>query len=144
MDTAHPEAWNHYLRGEQLASVPDPTGLARAISYFEKAIQLDPGFARAISSSATAHTFLGLYFDDPRRHFPEARRQAERALALNDSLQEPQSVLGLVALTYDWNFTEAQRRLVLASGRIRAEASLGLWLYRPFDGCRRTIKGEGG
>lgn len=71
---------------------------------------------------AAAHLYLGLFFEDPREHMPLAKTMSLRALAIDDSLAEAHGNLGLVALTYDWDYHEAQRQLILTNGRINPAA----------------------
>src|SRR5262249_11506163 len=116
------EAWDLYLRGEHAMNLGDPPGFHAAVKYFEQAGQKDPGFALAAAGEAAARAYLGIYFDDPRDQLPKAKSKANAALRLDESLQEAEGVLGLVALVHEWDYAEAQRRLVMASGRIYPEA----------------------
>ena len=46
----------------------------------------------------------------PRDVLPRAKEAAQRALELDDSLAEAHGVLGIIALKFDWDLEEAQRR----------------------------------
>jgi serine/threonine protein kinase/tetratricopeptide (TPR) repeat protein len=48
-ETAEVEAYEYYVRGRQLLFQMGKEGLPKAITYFEKAIDLDPGYALAYS-----------------------------------------------------------------------------------------------
>src|SRR6516225_11398949 len=43
----NPEAHEAYLKGRYFLSNPSPENLSKALAQFERAIQLDPGFAQA-------------------------------------------------------------------------------------------------
>ncbi len=54
-DTESPEAYDAYLQGKELFRVRDPENTAKAISFFNKAVELDPEFHRAHAALATAY-----------------------------------------------------------------------------------------
>jgi TolB-like protein/Tfp pilus assembly protein PilF len=58
--TRNPAAYDHYLRGQHLVAQRSPHSITDAIGEFQVALQLDPGFAAAMSRLAYAY---GLYYD---------------------------------------------------------------------------------
>jgi TolB-like protein/Tfp pilus assembly protein PilF len=101
--TADPEAYDHYLRGRQLAREPTRAGLLRGIQEYERAIAVDPGFAAAYSGIAEAWVWLEDYGGFSRAEaFPRAERAARRALEL-----DPESVEANAAMAFlharQWN-----------------------------------------
>jgi TolB-like protein len=92
--TTNLEAYELYLQGVNLWHLRTGEALERALTLFEQAIALDPGFARA-------HAYLGLtwaviadYTDRPRAQTRvESRRVAEAALALDPDSVEAATVL---------------------------------------------------
>lgn len=120
--TDNPQAFDLYLKAQTLTEQPNPPGLHKAIELYSAAIKKDAQFAVALSQMAAAHMYLGLYFEDPREHMPLAKTMSLRALAIDDSLAEAHGNLGLVALTYDWDYHEAQRQLILTNGRMNPAA----------------------
>jgi DNA-binding winged helix-turn-helix (wHTH) protein/TolB-like protein/lipopolysaccharide biosynthesis regulator YciM len=120
--TRNGEAANLYLKAEALIANNDPPALQEAARLLSSAVERDSHFALALSELAAVHAMLGLYFEDPRQHMPEAKRLAVRALEIDDSLKEAQGTLGVIALTYDWDSRESERRLILASGRMNPTA----------------------
>jgi tetratricopeptide (TPR) repeat protein len=73
-------AYDAYLKGAGIGE-NDPSGLRRAIGYYEQAVGLDSTFAEAWANLSTARTFL--YVNEPTPVLAEAALQAgERALAL--------------------------------------------------------------
>jgi len=120
--TLNNEAWDSYLRGAHLADLMDPISLSASLPLFQKAIEKDPSFALAMSDYAASHMKLGIFYDDPRKHMPLAKQFAVQALSIDDSFADAHGVLGLIALLYDWDYGEAQRQLLLASGRMNQGA----------------------
>ena len=74
-------------------------------------MKLDPKFTIAWSDLAQAHLLLGIYFEDPRQHMPQASEYATRALQLDPEYGEAHGTLGLVKLLYDWDYAAATSEL---------------------------------
>jgi tetratricopeptide (TPR) repeat protein len=108
--TENVEAYQAYLRGRYFWDKRTEDGMKKAISYFEQAIALDPGYALALSGLADAYFLLGAYRAlPPNECFPQSRRAAERALELDDTLAEAQCTLAYVKACYDWDWQAAER-----------------------------------
>ena len=105
------QAYQEMLRGEGAARGNSPMQLHDAIGHFEQAVKLDPKFAIAWSDLAQAHLLLGIYFEDPREHMPQASEYATRALKLDPESGEAHGTLGLVKLLYDWDYAGATSEL---------------------------------
>ena len=54
-ETVEVKAYEYYVRGRQLLNQMAQEGLPKAIEYFEKAIDLDPGYALAYSGLGSIH-----------------------------------------------------------------------------------------
>jgi adenylate cyclase len=85
-------------------------GFSKSREYFQKAIELDPNYALAYSGLADSYALAPQNTNEPGSEaYPQARRAALKALALDDQLAEAHVSLGLVGLgTWDW--TTAARR----------------------------------
>ena len=108
--TADPEAYTLYLKGRYFWNKRSEEGMRKAISYFQQAIDRDPGYALAYAGLADAYN-LG---DDwgstpPSESFPRAKAAALRALDLDDSLAEAHTSLAFVKANYDWDFPGAEK-----------------------------------
>lgn len=82
------EAYDYYLRGKELETgARTPTEFARGVAWYQQAIALDPGFAKAYASLARAH--LNVYWfrgDTSLRRLELAKAAIDRALALEPKL----------------------------------------------------------
>jgi TolB-like protein/Tfp pilus assembly protein PilF len=95
--TADVAAYDLYLQGRQLAREPTRAGLLRAISHYEQAIALDPGFASPYSGIAEAWVWLEDYGGERSDEaFPKAERAARRALELDPRAAEALAAMALV------------------------------------------------
>jgi serine/threonine-protein kinase len=108
------EAYQEMLRGETAARGNSPMELHDAIGHFESAVKLDPKFTIAWADLAQAHLLLGIYFEDPRQHMPQASEYATHALQLDPEFGEAHGTLGLVKLLYDWDYAAAASELASA------------------------------
>jgi TolB-like protein/DNA-binding winged helix-turn-helix (wHTH) protein len=141
--TTSPEALDLFMRSEVLLDSDDPPKIQQAAERSSQAVEKDPKFALAINQEAAAETVLGLYYDDPRKHLPKAKELALRALSLDDTVAETHGILGVIALTYDWDFREAERQLILASGRMNHAALEKLaCVTHLMASTGRAVKGE--
>ncbi len=107
-----PDAYEDYLRGRRFLRQRKPGSMTSAIRYFKEAIRRDSSFALAYAGLADAYT-LAAPFESrpPREMLPRAREAAEVALALDSTVAEAHTSLGMVAMFYDWNWDEAGRHL---------------------------------
>src|ERR1700736_3016027 len=81
-------------RGRYLWKHRTSASLLRAGRYFERALEIDPTFARAHAGIADVHLLMGEYLiRDPIEAFHDARVAVERALALDPSLPELHATL---------------------------------------------------
>jgi TolB-like protein/DNA-binding winged helix-turn-helix (wHTH) protein/Flp pilus assembly protein TadD len=107
-----PEAYDAYLMGRFHWNKRNRSDLRESISFFQKAIAAQPDYARAYSGLADAYLLLGPYDGMPRdQAAADARRAAEKAVALNDSLAEGHASLGFLDLLYGWNPVAGEKEL---------------------------------
>jgi TolB-like protein/DNA-binding winged helix-turn-helix (wHTH) protein/Tfp pilus assembly protein PilF len=108
----NPEAQDLYLRG--LYTMNSGRGSAesseKAIKYFEQAIEKDRSYAAAYAALATVYAvWIPGMTRSPRNLMPKAREFALKALTLDNTLADAHSVLGMIALFYDWDWAAAER-----------------------------------
>ena len=110
--TENLEAYDSYLRGRYLWNRRGAANLRKALTYFEESIAKDSGFARAYAGLAITHAILPEYTDAPPANgLAKTRSAATRALALDSSLAEAHTALGLAAVhAWDFRAGEAEYR----------------------------------
>jgi adenylate cyclase len=103
------EAYEMFLRGRFFANQRTEDALARAAEYFQRAIAIDPHFARAYAE--LAHTYIAPRSGAPSERFLRARELATTALALDSTLAEAHTSMGWIRMWYDRDWTAAERHL---------------------------------
>jgi len=108
--TRNAEAYDLYLRGRHYWHQLSPPTTKRAIEYFSKAAQLDPGYALAWSGIADTLASTPINGDAPPLEvWPRAREAASRAVKAEPNLAETQASLGFVKFWLDWDWLAAER-----------------------------------
>src|SRR5216684_2137129 len=111
------EAYDDVLRGVEYFLSYTKDGNAKARQMYEKAVQLDPKYARAHALLAQNY-FIGwilLLSPDPNG-LERAFQLEQQAIALDDSLSGPHSILAAIYVhkgQYDQAVTEAKRGIAL-------------------------------
>jgi len=120
------EAYQLYLKGRYFWNKRTNEGLLKGVSYFERALQVDPNFALAHSGVADSYVLLGSYGHGqmrPREAMLRAKAAAEKALAIDDTLAEAHASLAFAKLNYDWDWPvvekEFHRSLELGPNNVR-------------------------
>jgi TolB-like protein/DNA-binding winged helix-turn-helix (wHTH) protein len=104
-----PEAQDLFYRGIYALRSAGGGATQTAIDYLQSAIKKDPNFARAYAALAMAYAVWYPGDAGPRENMPRAREAALKALALDESLASGHMALAYIDLSYDWNFTEADK-----------------------------------
>jgi TolB-like protein/DNA-binding winged helix-turn-helix (wHTH) protein/Flp pilus assembly protein TadD len=103
-------AYEHNLRGRHHWAKDTIDGLEKARDHFEKAIALDPSYARAYSGLADTYALLGSYGIMPMAEsHPLGRNAARKALELDESLAEAHRSLAMIVGDYYWDWREVER-----------------------------------
>jgi serine/threonine-protein kinase len=110
------EAYDSFLRGRYFWNRRGAANLRTALSYFEKSIASDTRFARAYAGMAITYALLPEYSDSaPPDAVARARAAATRALALDSTLAEAHTALGLTALhAREFQTAEAEYKKAIA------------------------------
>ena len=106
--TQNSEAYQHYLKGRHFWAKRSPEAIRKSIEYFNRAIEIDPSFARAYSGLADAYVVPSNRIP-PHEGMPRAKAAALRALEIDETLAEAHTSLARVLQVYDWNWKEAEK-----------------------------------
>ncbi len=109
--TDNPEAFEAYMRGRYYWNSQTKDGLAKCMASFERAVELDPNYAAAYAGIAEYHCWLAVYgLMAPAERLVDARKAAERALELDDTLADAHTAHGLALLADEQQWTLAGKR----------------------------------
>ena len=142
----NPEAQDDFLRAEFLVNKRNERDLQAGITYFKKAIENDPAYARAYAGLAWALVNLAhLGTHRTKDILPQARAAADKALELDPSMDEAHVSRAMVLLL-EWNWFEAEKEhrlaLTLAPNSWEGHRSYAWYLLNlgRFDEARAQIK----
>ncbi len=126
--TANDEAYRAYLEGRFHWGQRSAAAMQRAVERFERATQLDPGFALAWAALADAHTARGyLGYVAPVATFPVARPHALKALELDPSLAQAHAALAYIKFYFDWDWAGAREEFLKAIALDPADPTSHQW-----------------
>jgi adenylate cyclase len=111
--TENTQAYEYYLRGRQVEHQTRRTSLLYARRMFERAIELDPKFARAHAGIADCCSFLYMYWDASRANLEGADASSRKALELDEENAEAHTSRAL-ALTLGRQYEEAREEFEAA------------------------------
>ena len=110
--TVNPAAHEAYLLGRYHFWKHIIDDHKRAISHFERAIQIDPSYAPAYAGLSLAWQKLGIQTRAALGDVePQARAAAQKALELDDRLAEAYVARGHLQFFYDWDWAGAENSL---------------------------------
>jgi len=111
-ETDNPEALREYHTGRDYWEKRSKKNLQEALIHFQRAIDLDPSFAKAYAGLSNCYVLLNtvaygnMPTDDSMK---KARASALRALDIDKELPEAHTSLGIVKLKYEWRWQEAEQ-----------------------------------
>jgi TolB-like protein/DNA-binding winged helix-turn-helix (wHTH) protein len=107
----NPEAHDLYLKGlYTMRGMESAESSEKAIKYFQQAIEKDPSYAAAYTALSNVYsTWIPGMNHSPRDLMPKAKGFALKALTLDNTLVDAHSLLGMIALCYDWDWSAAEK-----------------------------------
>jgi eukaryotic-like serine/threonine-protein kinase len=139
--TVAPEVLDLYLRGLYQANQGTADSIKAALASFQQATAKDPSFAPAYAQIAGIQLVLGTSYVPPREIMPQAKANAGKAIALDDTLVIGHVALAGVKFLYEWDWPgterELQRALALDKNSADAHDQYGQYLIvigRPDEG----------
>ncbi|MFN2637242.1 MAG: protein kinase, partial [Gemmatimonadaceae bacterium] len=106
--TVNVQAYDFYLRGRQFFHQLSRKTLEYAKQMFNKAIEIDPNYARAYAGVADCYSLLYTYFDAREFNVRQADAASKKALELEPELAEAHVARGLAA-ALGLRYEEAER-----------------------------------
>jgi TolB-like protein/Tfp pilus assembly protein PilF len=94
--TTEIEAYELYIRGRRFLFQTRRKSLEYAREMFQRAIDVDPGFALAYAGVADVAALLGMYYPAARANLEAAQEASRRALELDPDLAEAHAAHGAV------------------------------------------------
>jgi serine/threonine-protein kinase len=142
--TSSQDAHDLYLRGQYFKERRTGESLRKATTFFEQAIEKDPGYALAYVGLSDSMALRELYDAVPASTArPKAKQAALRALELEPRLAEAHGALANVALMdYDWSAGERALRRAIELKPEYAEAHHWLATTLAFTGRVREARSE--
>jgi len=111
--TENVQAYDYYLRGRQYFHQLRRKSLEYARQMFNKAIEIDPDYARAYAGVADSCSMLYTYFDAREFNLRQADIASDKALELAPELAEAHVARGLV-VSLSKRFDEAEKEFEIA------------------------------
>ncbi len=106
--TDNVEAYELYLKG-RLWNRRTADGFKSAIGYFQKAIEVDDGYAIAYAGLADYYTVIGFYEGLPSSIAgAKAKEVATKALELDNTIGETHSAYGVTLGAFEWKWDDAR------------------------------------
>jgi adenylate cyclase len=115
--TNHLDAYDRFLQGQASFFEFTAEGNARARTHYERAIELDPAFARAVATLALTHAwdYRWGWSSEPTASLSTARELVGRAMTLDDSVPQVRWVHAYVLLHHgEFEQALAQARYAVA------------------------------
>lgn len=125
--TQNPEAYQLYVKGRYYWNKRTNSDLKTAISYFNQAIDKDPGYALAYSGLADAFGVLPAYGGDASLDQPKSNAAARKALELDPTLARPHAALGSSRSRYDFDIAGAESEFRKALELDPSDATVHQW-----------------
>jgi TolB-like protein/Tfp pilus assembly protein PilF len=127
--TQSTEAYDLCLKGRYYWQQRYKYGLEMAMSYFQRAIEIDPDYALPYTGIADSYVTLAMFgFLPVREAGPKAKVAATQALELDDELGEAHASLGWVQFACDWEWASAEENLGRAIELSPSNAEVRGWL----------------
>jgi serine/threonine protein kinase/Flp pilus assembly protein TadD len=133
--TENVEAYEYYLRGRTFFHQFRRAGMQFARRMFERAIEVDPGYALAHAGIADCCSFLYMYWDGAKSNLELADSASRKALDLDPGLAEAHASRGF-ALSLSRQYEEAH-------GELETAIRLNPKLYEAHYFFARTCVQEG-
>jgi TolB-like protein/DNA-binding winged helix-turn-helix (wHTH) protein/Tfp pilus assembly protein PilF len=107
--TINPDAYNAYLLGNFHQAKRTPAAIAKAIDYFQRAIQIDPSYTQAYVGLANAYFEREVWGGvGTGKSADQVRANTLKALELNGDLADVHVLLARIHYEYDWDWERSE------------------------------------
>jgi len=124
----NPAALQEYLVGRQSWNRQTEKGFADALEHFNRAKEIDPGFALAWAGVADLYWASSDAQIAPTEARAKAKAAAKRALELDNSLAEAHTALAATIYSVEFQWAEAEREFQRAI-QLKPNYALAHWQY---------------
>ena len=127
--TNNPEAYQLYARGKFHSYKLTPAEIEKGLADFQRAIDIDPGYALAYAGVSDANRSLALSAEyPPEEYFERSLAAARKAIELDDQLAEGHITFAMVTFWYtrDWTTAETEFKTAL---KLDPNSTLGHLYY---------------
>jgi adenylate cyclase len=111
--TEDPEAYELYLKGRYYYNKHTPEGWAKALEFYDRAIEKEPESALAYAAKAVCLGRSSFYGVLPPEAIPEWIAMANRALELGSDLADAHLSKATIHCYYEWDWAAAEREYKL-------------------------------
>jgi serine/threonine-protein kinase len=126
-------AYEFYIQGRFFWRKRTEESLKKAIEFFNKALEKDPGYAPAYAGLADTYYVMAWYRNLPQKEgYSKAEQAALKALEIDDQLAEAYTSLAAVKLEYHWDFAGAKKSFQRAIELNPGYATAHHWYARYF------------
>jgi serine/threonine-protein kinase len=138
-DTENAEANRYYTEGRYHWNRRNFESMKKSIELFEKALALDPKYARAYAGLADSFiTFADNGGITALEAYPKAKHAAEKAISLDSSSFEAYTALAMVKSNYEWDWPSAEAMFRRAIKMNPHYATAHQWYAEFLSGMGRT------
>ncbi|MBT8334544.1 MAG: tetratricopeptide repeat protein, partial [Deltaproteobacteria bacterium] len=142
--TTNLEAWSYAVRGLKLFERASKENNAKAMEYFERAVELDPDYVWAWVRLAWTHV-IAARSGNPSESIKKVVEISKKVLVLDESDSDVHALLGLVYLIqnqYELAIAEGEKSLVLGPTNAQAHVLLAVSMNAvgKFDDVIRLVK----
>jgi non-specific serine/threonine protein kinase len=128
-----PRAYEAYVSGRYWFHNASGDEFSKALEYYEQAVEIDPGYARAWAGIAEAYAGWSTWHTrNPAEYRRKAIEAATKAVELDENLADSRMALALIRLIFEWRWDDAgaelERAIVLDPGFASAHHWYGHYL----------------
>src|SRR5262249_13911184 len=115
--TSSADAYQYYVQGRYAWNKRTDESLRKSIQDFQRAVEIDPGYALAYAGLADSYIVLGSWTSSsiaPKEALLNAKAAATKALEIDNTLAEAHASLADVGLLYEWDWEAVEREFEVA------------------------------